>query len=144
MSNESTVHILNDLLEAEYSTLSQHLAESSPFVSMQSAEDQALLKRIGADAKEHEQALADLIFRLRGTPRPPRMPTELGGIHYLTLSYLMPQIVAGLKALVRKYESASSCGNPEADALISRIGSKYRKQLGELEARHQQLAAAAH
>lgn len=141
MSNERTVDILNDLLEAEFSTLSQHLGECSPFVSMQSAEDQALLKRIGAEAREHQQAVADLIFRLRGTPRPPRMPTELGSIHYLTLAYLMPQIIAGLKALVRRYETASGTGNPEADALISRIAAKYRTQLAELEGRHQALAA---
>lgn len=142
MDDRRTIEILNDLLAAEYSTLGQHLGECSPFVSMQTAEDQALLQRISAAARAHEQAMAELIFKLRGAPRPPRLPTELGGVHYLTLDYLMPQIIAGLKGLVRKYESASGTGHAEADALIARIAAQYRKHVKELEVRHQGLAAA--
>jgi len=143
MNNERTIQVLNGLLEAEYSTLSQHLGECSPFLSMQTAEDAALLQRIHAEARRNQREVTDLIIRLRGAPLPPRLPTELGGVAYLTLEYLMPQIIAGLRSLIRKYESSSGTGTAEADALVSRIVARYRSQLRDLEKRHLDLAATA-
>ena len=143
MSNEQATDTLNDLLQAECGTLSQHLGECSPFVSMLTAEDGALLKGIAVDSRVNQRALADLILKLRGSPRPGHIPTELGGVHYLTLSYLMPQIIAGFRTLIAKYESSSGTRSPEADALISRIAAQYRRQLSELQQRHAELRAVA-
>lgn len=140
MSNELVVAVLNQLLAAEHRNLIRRLGESNPFVTWPAAEDRAVVERLLADTRHHQQALAGLILKLRGSPAPATYPTELGGVHYLNLSYLMPQVIAGVRELVRVYEGASGTGHPEADVLISRILGDHTRHLSELERMHANLA----
>lgn len=136
---ERAVQTLNRLLAAEYGNLIQRLAEADPFVTGQSAADHAEAERMLEDIKRHQRELAQMIIRLRGAPVPPNYPTSLGGVHYLKLSYLMPQVIAGVRELVRLYEQAGTTGDPEADALVARILADHQRHLATLQRLHSNL-----
>ena len=127
------VDILNRLLIAEYGSLIHRLAEASPYVSWRSTEHHAAIQRMLADVKRHQHELAGMIVRLRGAPAPRTYPTSVGGVHYLKLSYLMPQVIAGARDLVQLYEQAGTTGDGDADALIARNLEDHRRHLRELE-----------
>jgi hypothetical protein len=143
MANEQSITKLNTLLAAEYGCLVHRLGECTPFVTWPAAEDRTVVQQMLADAKRHQHDLINLILKLRGSPVPPAYPTYVGGVHYLNLSYLVPQVIAGLRGLVQLYERISPTGHPESDALASRILSDHKRHLAELERLHSNLAALA-
>lgn len=143
MNTSRLIDLLNDLLAAEYGNMIQRLDECNPFVTWPAEEDRVIVTRMSADAKAYQRDLAALILKLRGSPRPPTFPTETGGVHYLNLSYLMPQVIAGVLSLIRAYEAAGGTGQPEADGLMARILADHRRHLAELERLHSNHVALA-
>ncbi len=140
---DNAVDILNELLEAECGNLIHRLGESNPYVSRSAAVDHAVVERMRADVERHRRELIDMILSLRGSPAPPSYPTALGGVHYLKLTFLMPQVIASVRGLVRTYESVGSTGRPQADALIGRILADHKRHLAELEKLHSNIAQPA-
>jgi len=136
------VSILNRLLHAENCSLVSRLREAGPFVSQGAAKDRLLVDRMLADEREHERGLAEMILALRGTPDPGPVPIEAGGLHYLTLSFLMPQIIASKEDLIRTYEAAGSTGIAQADSLKNRYLENHRRHLRDLQRLHGGLTAA--
>ena len=137
---EPAIEILTLLLEAEYGNLVHRLGEADPYVNWLAAADRAVVEKMIADVRRHQHELVEMILTLRGAPIPPRYPTALGRVHYLKLSFLMPQVIASVRELVRTYESAGSTGRPQADALIARIRADHKRHLAELEKLHANLA----
>ncbi len=142
MANDQTITKLNSLLKAEYGCLVHRLGECTPFVTWPAADDRAVIQQMLVDAKAHQHELIKLILTLRGSPVPPSYPTSVGGLHYLNLSYLMPQVIAGLRGLVQLYELGGPTGHRESDALASRLLSDHKRYLAELEHMHSNLAAS--
>jgi hypothetical protein len=142
MMHDQTISVLNRLLAAECGNLIFRLGECNPFVNWPAADDRAVVAHMLVDSKAHQAELANLILKLKGSPTSASYPTALGGVHYLKLSYLIPQVMAGVRGLIQAYEASSGTGHPEADALISRIVSDHRRHLAELERLHSNLAAA--
>lgn len=140
---EHAIQTLNRLLDAEYGNLIHRLAEADPFVTASASDDRAVVRRMAADLERHQRGLVEMILKLRGAPAPPRYPTDLSAVHYLDLSYLMPQVISGVRRLVKTYESAGTTGHPEADALIARILDDHRRHLAELERMHANLVPAS-
>jgi hypothetical protein len=140
---EPAIETLNRLLDAEHGNVVHRLGESNPFVTWPAAADRAIVEKTVADVRRHQHELVEMILSLRGAPIPPRYPTSTGSVHYLKLSFLMPQVIAGLRQLVKTYESAGSTGRPQADALIARILADHKRHLAELEKLHTNLALPA-
>lgn len=140
---ERAIDTLNRLLAAEYGNLARRLSEADPYVTWPAAEDRAAIQRILADVDRHVAGLARRIIDLRGAPVPPTYPTASGGVHYLKLSFLMPQVIADVKDLVRLYESTGTTGDREADALLVRNLEDHRRHLAELQRLHANLHVAA-
>lgn len=137
------VSILKRLLHAEHSSLVNRLREAGPFVSQATAKERLIVDQMLADETNHERGLANAIIELRGTPDPGPLPTELGGMHFLTLSFLMPQIIASKEALIRAYESAGSTGIPQIDEFKNRCLEDHRRHLQDLRHIHGGMAAVA-
>lgn len=137
------VSILNRLLNAEHSSLVNRLREAGPFVSQATAKERLVVDEMLADETNHERGLAELIIWLRGTPDPGVVPTEVGGLHYLTLSFLMPHIIASKESLIRAYESAGSTGVARVDDFKNRCLEDHRRHLQELRRIHGGMATTA-
>lgn len=142
MSHAKTIQLLNTLLEAEYGNLIQRLGEAAPHVDWPAAADSLLVQRMLEDHRRHERELAEMILRLRGSPIPPTYPTSVGGVHYLRLEYLMPQVIAGVKELIRTYETCGGAAHPEADAVLARNLADHKRHLAELTRLHANLQPA--
>lgn len=137
---ERAVQTLNRLLEAEYGSIVHRLAEADPFVTSAAADDQAAVRPMIAELNRHQRELTAMILKLRGAPVPPRYPTALGGVNYLSLTFLMPQVIAGTAKLVQTYQREGTTGHPESDELIGRILQDHKRHLEELKAMHSNLA----
>jgi hypothetical protein len=140
---DHAVDILNRLLAAESGSLIHRLRESNPFVNTRAASDHAIVGKMIADVQRHRHELVEMILSLRGAPAPPRYATELGGVHYLKLSFLMPQVIADTRELVKTYESAGSTSYPETDALIAQILADHKRHMADLERLHAGMAQPA-
>jgi hypothetical protein len=138
------VSILNGLLHAEHSSLVNRLREAGPFVSQATSKERLIVDQMLADETNHERGLANLIMELRGTPNCGPVPTEVGGLHYLTLSFLIPQIIASKEALIRAYETAGSTGIPRVDDFKNRCLEDHRRHLQDLRRIHGGMAAPVH
>jgi hypothetical protein len=142
MSDDRTIQTLNTLLAAEHGNLIQRLAEADAYVSWPEAADHVVVQRMIDDVQRHQRELAEMIIRLRGAPIPPTYPTNLGGVHYLSLGYLMPQVIASVKGLIQRNETVGSTSDPEAHALIARILRDHKRHLAELQRIHASMQPA--
>lgn len=132
MSDAQTIDLLNRLLEAESTSILARLGDAEPFVGWPATADRVRVERVIADSETHRGDLARAILDLRGCPVTPRCPLAFGGVNFLSLSHLMPDVVSGIRGLVRLYE-ASHTGHGEVDALIARILQDHRRHLVEME-----------
>lgn len=137
----TAVDELNILLAAEYMSLAPRLREISPFIPLDAADDQRVVKQLVEDAQDHEHNLANLIIRLRGAPVAPRFSTRNTNAHYVNLEYLMPALIENLRELVAAYERVGSTGVAVADQLIGRHLEDYQRHLAALEKMHANLLA---
>ena len=134
------VSILNQLLAAEARTLVPRLAEAGPFVSWASADEQALVRRLVADEREHQAALVDCILSADGVPAPVTANPDTARLHFLDLHALLPRILADKQRLVGLYRAAEAQLDPGSDAhrLAQQLAAAQRDHLARL----QQLAEA--
>lgn len=139
MANEHAIDTLNALLAAEYASILPRLRQSDPFVSLSATDDRVTAYGLVNDSQRHEQALADLIMDLRGAPVPPSYDIDTTSYHYVTLEYLVPQIIQSVQQLIAAYTAAGTTHNRPADALISRHLSDYQSRLASLEKMHANL-----
>jgi hypothetical protein len=142
MEHSSDIATLNALLAAEYGSLVHRLAEASAHVTWPAAGDHQIVVQMLRETQAHQAALAGAIIALRGSPRPPTYATSVGGLHYLKLSYLMPQVIAGVRGLVRLHESAR-LADAQAAEVVRRNLEDHRRHMAELERLHTNLARRA-
>ncbi len=133
MTHASLIDVLNDLLAAEQASLIHRLGESRPFVDEASVADWAAVEQLIADEVAHERDLAAMIQRLGGAPSPSNSATATGGVHYVALRHLMPDVRADLHALIVAYEAAAGTGDTNADALLTRNLTIYRRHQTAIE-----------
>ena len=141
MASERVVDTLNNLLAAEYASILPRLRQSDPFVSLSAAADRTEAQGLMQDNQRHEGELSNLIMDLRGAPVPPAYDIDTTGYHYVTLEYLVPQIIQSVQSLIASYTSAGSTGHAKADALISRNLDDYQRRLKSLEKMHSNLVS---
>lgn len=135
MNHQADIDTLNALLAAEYGSLVHRLAEAGTHVTWPAAGDHQIVQQMLRETQAHQAALAESILRLRGSPRPPTYPTSVGGVHYLKLSFLMPQVIANVRNIVRLYESARVVDKAAAQ-VVRRHLDDHRRHLAELERIH--------
>lgn len=107
MSDENVIGLLNDLLELESRSLVMRLGEARPFMGWTTAEDLPVLQQMVAQTADHQRRLIEVIEAMDGVPRPARSDTLSAGLHYLSVQYLLPQIVAEKQRLIAAYRQAA-------------------------------------
>lgn len=138
MNDQRDIEALNRLFKAEQGSLIQRLAEAGSHVSWPAAGDHLIVQQMLKETKDHQQSVARMIGDLRGALQPPYYPTDLGEVHYLELSFLMPRVITNVRNLVKLYESAG-VRNSDAASLVNRILGDHRRHLEQLERIHSNL-----
>ncbi|HPF38490.1 MAG TPA: hypothetical protein P5081_14380 [Phycisphaerae bacterium] len=141
MAAHSVIDTLNTLLAAEYASILPRLRQTDPFVTLDAAEDRETAYGLVQDSERHERALVDLVMDLRGAPAPVAYDIDTTSYHYVTLEYLMPQIIQSVRTLIATYNAAGTTGLRRADALISQHVIDYDARLKALEKMHANLVA---
>ncbi|MCC7292357.1 MAG: hypothetical protein IT449_09890 [Phycisphaerales bacterium] len=130
------IDILNELLRQERGSLVSHLLDSTLFVSRGTTDQDAALRRIAAEIREHEGWLAETIASLHGGVAPSCGDVRAAGLHYQEVHFLLPLVIENESRVIRRYEAALKllAGEPGAAAVASRILSRHRKHMAELRA----------
>lgn len=132
---ETTIAILNELLEAEGKSLLVRMSEAAPFVSREGASSVEAVSSIAAEQSRHMGALIRGIVELGGMPVPRQPDASTTHLHYLDLAFLVPQVLADARRLIGMYERALERVAPgsASGALVGRLLLGHRAQIGRLE-----------
>ena len=126
---------LNELLQTESASLLARLAEAAPFVPADSADVYAVVQRMVRQTGEHLAWLGRTIHELGGAVAPRRPATNTGELHYLEISYLLPQLVDDCRRLNQAYQDGSGQvgATPAAAEVVGRILTRHTENLAALE-----------
>lgn len=111
MTHPDTLSQLNRLLTIEFRSLPMYLHDADPWAS--SADDAAreALTNIIADQMQMSQQIAAYIQDLGEAPTPDEFPMEFTDLHFLSLDYLLNELL--------RYQQAAVAGLEECVAALS-------------------------
>ena len=126
---------LNQLLIDLGRSLLQYVGQCSSWSSHSQAAMEQALPKLVATQEQLVGQLAELLRERRWTIDFGGFPSTFTDLHFLSLSYLIKQIVINQKAIICELEEAAhTCiDDPEAAALIDEILESERLSLLELQ-----------
>jgi hypothetical protein len=95
MNSDEVVESLNRLLAIEYRSLPMYLVETKPW--LEAGGDERIIASLGditTDQKALAGRIADLILDLGGQVAASAYPTAFTDLHFLSLGYLLKELVA--------------------------------------------------
>ena len=129
----AVIDALNSLLEAEQNSVFRFMTEGSPYLSRASADVRRPLQLMVEANQRYVMALANLIQRLGGDPRPRQVRPEEQYLAFLSLKFLLPKLVDEKTLILQRYEnvlrSLPPDAPPEVDDLLRRHQTECRTQL---------------
>ncbi len=134
-AQRQSLDVLNRLYAAETRSLLARVAQMSNFVPPASLAEFESVRRMSAEVREHQALLAEAIEQCGGGVLPAGVDVTTANLHYLTLSAIMPRVVADVEQLVRLYTDAAGAGSalmPQAARVINRIRRRHEANLGQL------------
>jgi len=142
--NDNVIDILNELLADELRSLLARLRESTVRVDWGSANESQAVDSMIDEEMEHRAWLADALHDVGGDPAPVTADIGSSNVHYLKLSYVMPQVVEERRRSLGHFESAAAqlTGNDRASSVVTKIIERKRRHVEHLtqlteQARHQ-------
>jgi len=132
---------LNQVLRSILRGLLQYAGECWPWSANDEAGVQEAVRDMVADQQDEVHDLADLLQERSWLVDFGKYPTEYTDLHFISLDYLLKQMVSEQKSLVENLESAikDCAGDAEAVELLDVIKSRaavHLKRLQELAAAH--------
>jgi bacterioferritin (cytochrome b1) len=136
MSDAQTIQVLNRLLTLEYRSLPMYLCDATPWTNAGDEKATATLAHIVIDQKAMAARLAEMILDLGGTVETGEYPMEYTDTHFLSLDYLLKEILQYQQIVVREIEflvDRLSADRRARDLALEVLGSE-RAHLESLEA----------
>jgi len=123
MSDEPVVDVLNALLAGEQQSLAPRLFESTVFVSNASVAAVQIARRLSALSRANQQALAERVIALGGTPVIRRGNVRSADLHYQELRAIVPRLLNDHERLAELYRVAGEhvSGDAESAKLVARL-----------------------
>ena len=129
----AVIDALNSLLEAEQNSVFRFMTEGSPYLSRASADVRRPLQQMVEANQRYVMALANLIQRLGGDPRPRQVRPEEQYLAFLSLKFLLPKLVDEKTLILQRYENVlrnlPPDAPPEVADLLRRHQTECRAQL---------------
>ena len=138
MTNAETVAVLNQVLQLQYRSLPRYLVYGSPWTHANGADGQTrdALENIVHDQQRLTERLAELILDHRGSPDVGDFPMEFTDLHFLSLDYLLRELVYYQRQDIASLERCAadlSTAAAEAQAIVEEGLGSERAHLEVLE-----------
>lgn len=135
MTQSDTNAQLNELLILIGRSLLQYLGESWPWVGDDAVPLGQSIQKQGQDQQAEISRIVDLLDRRYHPIEFGAFPTEYTSLHYVSIDYLLDQLVAEQAALVEEVGRIASnvSGDEEAVALVQDLQQAESRRLEELE-----------
>lgn len=135
MAVENTIDLLNELLVLHHRSLPMYLTVASPWSHRGDEKATETVQDVIADQKAISQRIADEIQLRGGTVEPGVYPTDFTDLHFLSLDYLLCQLVAAQKNDVAAIEQCVErlAHDPPARAMAQESLGTARGHLQSLE-----------
>lgn len=104
MDRPQVISNLNRLLAIEYRSLPMYLADAAPWTHRGDEKSVAALESMVADQKAMAQRLAELVLDLEGLVDPGEFPMEYTDTHFLSLDYLLTEIIKDQRHTIAEIE----------------------------------------
>jgi len=132
-------NILSELLEAQQQSLLPRLMESTVFVTAQTADEMAAVRRLVDEHDQDVRRLADALLAAGGQPLPAVGQIVSADFHYVDLHILLPRVLADQERLAARYAAAApalSGAGPAAEvvrdiAAGQRVRTEYIRKLAD-------------
>jgi hypothetical protein len=136
IGNANVIEDLNRLLEIEYRSFPMYLADASPWTTQHDESAGEALKNIVADQQAISQRIGELILQLGGRIAPGEYPMEFTDTHFLSLEYLLKELLGYQRQDVADIGQIVSrlAGHREAQELAEEALGAERAHLEAIEA----------
>jgi bacterioferritin (cytochrome b1) len=131
--------VLNDLLDDELNSVFRVLADNAPYLGRSAGAIRQPLAEIEKSCLRRANELADLIVALNGTPIARGLQSQQQNLGYLSLSFLLPKLIAAKEIAVQRWTTALSAVTNRS----TRAKALLENQLYEHEIQLLQLMRAA-
>lgn len=139
---ESAIAILNDVLARKLNSPASYVLEASPYVT---DADRPILEAITAldeIAQGHAKEAAQIILALEGAPRGGSYDPTVADSNYLSVRYLLGQLLARLEQEIRLFDQyRARCELLEAKDFLTKVVEDDTAQRDRLKALKERLAA---
>jgi hypothetical protein len=137
MSEAVSSSQINALLIRIGRSLLQYVSESWPWAASRSEDTRRTLLRLAAEQRENAAALARLLDARGEIVDFGTYPTQYTSLHYVSVDYLLDQLVENQVAIVTACEDVSQAADGDADAVdllrdITAAEQQYLDQLRRL------------
>lgn len=135
MSDLDTLSQLNRLLTIEYRSLPMYLHDADPWAHASDSAGRDMLNDIIADQRQASQRIAAFIQDMDEAPSPDEFPMEFTDLHFLSLDYLLGELLRYQRIAVEDLEDCVGAlsHEPEARNLAEEILGMERAHLESIE-----------
>jgi hypothetical protein len=132
---ENTVDILNELMVLHYRSFAMYLLEASPWKHRGDEKATEVLGDIIADQQETCRRIAEVIIARGGYPERGAFPTEWTDTHFLSLDYLLTELIAAQQRDIAAIQRAVDrlWNDPPAQSLAKEALGAAKGHLQSLE-----------
>ena len=135
MSRNNTVDILNQVLTLQYRSLPMYLVYGAPWTHHGDEQASAVLKNIVADQERISRRIAEEIYDRNAIPNPDDFPLEYAELNFLSLEYLLGELLADHTHNVAQLELLTTALTEDAPAkaLVEEVLGSARAHLDALQ-----------
>lgn len=141
MNPQALGNELSELLATEVRSLSRHLDSSTPHLTPKTYPMWHEIQHFSAASNDHAQRLSELIDTYELPERTKTFDPLVANYHYMSLSFLIPKLIAEKKQQITAYGRASghAGSNDDLRDALEQLQAENSEQLEKLESFAQQL-----
>jgi hypothetical protein len=135
MTRAQTINALNRLLTIEHRSFPTYMMYADPWTHLGDEGAMQSLANIAADQQEMSRRIAELIVDLGGRIEPGEYPMEFTDTHFLSLEFLVSELLGYQKQTITQVEELARqlSGEPQAQELAEEVLGSERAHLEMIE-----------
>lgn len=135
MTDTALADKLSQLLATETRSLSRHLTEATPYLTLPTYAIWVSIRHLSDKASDHAKRLSSLFDRMGVTPNSVSYNPQVANYHYMSLQRLLPELIAEKQRQVKLYEQAISlvAARPRVKDVLVELEKENLAHLAQLQ-----------